>query len=393
MTDHEIATDLSLERRPVSRRSVLGLMGAVPLAAAGMWTASVAGSAAATPVTGTSAPEDVAVGDVQQAMEAIARTAGVVGAIGEVYVDGRRAGHGSAGSRLLGGRGGRVPSDARYRIASQSKAMVSAVVRQLTSEGGLDIEDKLARLLPEVVALDLVEHAYGISVRDLLRHTSGIPDFMAGGGFDVFDFRTYHPPLELVKAARAQPRPGPVGTFHYSTTNYILLGLIIERTTRQPLPEVLAERLFVPLGMTRTYLPTRPPQGIRGPHAHGYHPDANGRPRDVDRLNASSCAVQSVVSTAHDISAFQRAFDLGTLVPGAPKPQPPGGGQLPPGVCGVTPALRSSAGSIAGCQSVTYSSPDGRLQFAISVTLAVSNMEFDDAPVKEAVKAVLCPAA
>ncbi|MFC7110066.1 hypothetical protein ACFQQB_62530 [Nonomuraea rubra] len=55
------------------------------------------------------AAAEVGPGDVQQAINSLARTDGVVGAIGELYVDGRRKGQGSAGTRLLGGKGGRIP--------------------------------------------------------------------------------------------------------------------------------------------------------------------------------------------------------------------------------------------------------------------------------------------
>ncbi|WP_168220817.1 serine hydrolase domain-containing protein [Streptomyces sp. RFCAC02] len=393
----------------MSRRSALGLFGIVPAAAAGAWALGSGRPAAATSRTDTAPSSDVVVGDVQKAMEDVAATAGAVSAIGEVYVDGKRVGHGSAGSRLLGGRGGTVPSDSRYRLASQTKFMVATAALQLVDEGRLDVDAPLARVLPEAGRDDLVEHADEITVRKLIRHTSGIPDFVPSGWFDPFDFDTYHPPLELVAAARTVPRETEVGAFHYSTTNYVLLGLIMERAARQPLPDVLAERIFSPLGMTRTYLPTRPPHGIKGCHAHGYFPDENGRPRDVDRLNASTYGVQGAISTARDVSAFQRAFDLGTLLPaelqeilmslgrsddtgtdtGTPAPQ---NGQPPLGVCGGTPALRPAAGGSPGLAATTFSSKDGRLQFAISVTLSVDNMQFPGTAVDQAAATVFCPA-
>jgi D-alanyl-D-alanine carboxypeptidase len=397
-------------RRTTSRRSVLGLLGgAVPAAAAGAWALGAGRPAAATPGAGTTLPDDIVVGDVQKAMEDLAATAGVVSAIGEVYVNGGRAGHGSAGSRLLGGRGGTVPSDSRFRIASQTKPMVATAALQLVDEGKLDVDAPLARVLPEVARQDLVEHADEITVRKLIRHTAGIPEFADSGWFDPFDFSTYHPPLELVAASRTRPRRGEVGAFHYSTTNYVVLGLVIERVARQPLPDVLAERIFAPLGMTRTYLPTRPPHGIEGIHAHGYLPDANGRPRDVHRLNASTFGVQGAISTAHDVSAFQRAFELGTLLPAelqeilttlgrsdraetAPGPTAPPSGQPPMGVCGDTPALRPAAGGAPGLAATTYCSRDGRLQFAVSVTLSVDPMAFPGISVDQAAATVLCPA-
>jgi D-alanyl-D-alanine carboxypeptidase len=117
--------------------------------------------------------------------------------------------------------------------------------------------------------------------------------------------------------------------------------------------------------MTRTYLPTRPPQGIEGPHGHGYHPDKDGNLRDVDRLNASTWGVQGAVSTAHDVSAFQRALAQGKLTdPPKSPPTPPEGA---PRLCGGEPALQAVARSAPGFTAVTFTSPDGRRQFALSI--------------------------
>jgi D-alanyl-D-alanine carboxypeptidase len=89
------------------------------------------------------------IADVQKALETVARTPGVVGVIGEVYYEGKRIGKGSAGSRLLDGKGGKIPSDARYRIGSQTKQMTATIVMQLVREGKLSLDDKLSEVLPQ----------------------------------------------------------------------------------------------------------------------------------------------------------------------------------------------------------------------------------------------------
>ncbi|MFG1688615.1 serine hydrolase domain-containing protein [Nonomuraea sp. NPDC049269] len=339
-------------------------------------------------------------GNVQEALNALAKTTGVVGAIGELYVDGKRVGQGSAGSRLLNGKGGKIPADARYRIGSQTKQMTATVLLQLVKEGKLGLDDKLSDVLPEVAQQDVVERADEITVRQLIRHTSGIPDLFASGRFDDFDFTTYHPPIELVKAARGLPRTGEPGEkFTYSNTNYMLLGMIIEKVSAHPLPAEFTRRIFAPLGMSHTYLPTKPPAGIKGPHGHGYFPDSQGKPRDVDRQNASfGYAAGGVISTARDASTFRRAFVQGNLLPAelqkvitdppedAP-PQPAPGSRL----CGGEPLVQAIAGSGPGFMAVTFTSLDGRLQFAVSATLNVSNMEYSPDAIDQAAKAVICP--
>ncbi|MGO4756128.1 serine hydrolase, partial [Streptomyces sp. 2MCAF27] len=99
--------------------------------------APASASAAAGPDNASAPAGPVKVGNVQKAMEDLVKSGHVVGAIGEVYLDGKLIGKGSAGSRLLDGKGGAIPSNARYRIGSQTKKMTAAVVLQLVNEGKL----------------------------------------------------------------------------------------------------------------------------------------------------------------------------------------------------------------------------------------------------------------
>ncbi|MGW2313865.1 serine hydrolase domain-containing protein [Actinomadura luteofluorescens] len=376
-----------------------------PLLRAGL-AAGVAMTMAAQAAPATAAPAQV--GNVQKAMEELARTPGVVGVVGGAYVDGKPVGTASAGSRLLDGQGGRIPADARFRIWSQTKQMVAVAVLQLVEEGRLGVDDKLGDLLPVVVEKDLVERAGDVTVRQMLRHTSGIPDWYAGKpnpdgsegddpSFDVFDFTTPYQPLDLVKWSRGRPRTGEPGEkWTYSNTNYTLLGVIIERLTGHDLATELHERLFGPLGMTKSYLMVEPPDGVKGPHGHGYYPDAGGTLRDVDRFNAGyTGGAGGVVSTAHDVSAFQRAFTQGKLLP--PELQRVLTDRLPSD-SRTQGKSRSSCsedfyitgGLAPGSIAMTFYSADGRRQFAMSFTLSVkpSAVEVDAG---KAVETVFCP--
>jgi D-alanyl-D-alanine carboxypeptidase len=333
------------------------------------------------------AADQIKLGDVQQAIKNLAKTDGVVGAIGEVYVDGKRVGQGTAGSRLLDGKGGRIPPSSRYRIASQTKLMEATVILQLVGEGKLRLDDKLSDVLPEMAEQDWVERADEITVQQLIRHTSGIPDFIESGQFDVFDFTTSYSLIDLVKAARTVPRQGEPGEYRYSTTNYVLLGMIIERVTGHDRASEFERRLFDPLGMNHSYLATKVSDQIKGPHGHGYYPDTAGIPRDVDRLNATIGA-EGAISTAHDVSAYFRALNQGRLLPPDLQRQMP---RPRPSFCGDTVA--SASGGMPGINSITYSSTDGRLQFAVAVTLKIDNeqaMAVGDA-INKAAEAVLCP--
>lgn len=345
------------------------------------------------------------VGNVQLAMQELAKAPGVVGAVGAAYVDGRSVGQGSGGSRLLNGAGGSIPANARFRIWSQTKQMVGTVALQLVDEGRLGVDDKLGDLLPVVVRKDLVTRAGDITVRQMLQHTSGIPDWYAAPGgnpedpsFDPFDFTTHYRPLDLVKWSRERPRTGEPGEkYSYSSTNYTLLGMIVERVTGQPLAAELSRRLFGPFGMTRTYLTVRPPEGIQGPHGHGYYPDSTGKVRDVDRYNASlaGAGAGGVVSTAYDVSAYQRAFTQGRLLPPAlqriltqPLPsqrRPAGSGR---DSCGDD--FKILGGDGPGSIAMTFYSDDGRRQLAISVTLTGKDNSAAGQAMGAAVESVFC---
>ncbi len=389
-----------------------------PLGRAGL--AAGAAVVMAAPAATASAAPSARVGDVQAALEEAARTPGVVGVVGAAYVDGKPAGQGSGGSRLLGGKGGRIPPGARFRIGSQTKEMVATVVLQLVQEGRLGVDDKLADLLPVVVEKDLVTRAEDITVRQMIRHTSGIPDWYAAKpnpdgsegeepAFDVFDFTTNYSPLDIVGWSRGRPRTGEPGErYAYSNTNYTLLGMIIERVTGRDLATGMHDHLFGPLGMTRTYLPLKPPEGIRGPHGHGYYPDAEGRLRDVDRFNASIAgAAGGVVSTARDMSVYKRAFVQGRLLP--PELQrvltdrlPGGGGLAAQGtpaaagarglaggdLCGT---FKVMGGTTAGYLAMTFYSDDGRREFAVSLTLSGKDIGKAGQAAGTAMERVFCP--
>ncbi|MBO2445635.1 beta-lactamase family protein [Actinomadura barringtoniae] len=344
------------------------------------------------------------VGDVQKAMEDVAKTPGVVGVIGGAYVDGRLAGRGTAGSRLLNGQGGRIPADARFRVGSQSKWMVATVILQLVKEGRLGLEDKLSDVLPEVATGGLVELADQITIKELIQHTSGVPGWFYKPGttvpaFNVFDFTTHYRPMDIVKMTRGLPRTGAPGEkYFYSDTNYTLLGMIIERSTGHSLSDELDRRLFHPLGMTRTYHATKPPEGIDGPHGHGYYPDDGGALRDVDRFNASwGNGAGGVVSTTRDVSAFQRAFNQGKLLPpdlqkiltSGPKP-----GALRSTGSSCEDDLKVQGGDAPGYVAMTFFSTDGRKQLAVSVTRSVVDDQLDPifSAIFKAGESVLCPA-
>jgi D-alanyl-D-alanine carboxypeptidase len=224
------------------------------------------------------------------------------------------------GAVLFAGAHGRADAAARvpdvhdrFRIGSITKPYVATVILQLAAEGVLSLDDTLERHLPA-----LVPGGERISVRHLLRLRSGIPDYiaaLAGDPPDPANFRRYWAPRALVALALAQPDRLPADTrFRYSNTDYILLGLIIEAATGERLDVHLWQRIFTPLDLRESDLPTVDPY-LRGPHATG-HLRLPGAPEaEFTTLSPSeSWASGAIVSTPAEVIRFFDALFGGELL-------------------------------------------------------------------------------
>ncbi|WP_027418187.1 serine hydrolase [Crocinitomix catalasitica] len=143
-------------------------------------------------------------------------------------------------------------TDLIYDIGSNTKSMISTIILMLEEEGELNISDSLYSFI------DFIPNVpYGISLKRLLEQRSGIANYTEHPDFfdtilDDEDF-FWHPDSILSNFV-SEPE-FPVGLyFHYSNTNYLLLGKVIEEVEGLPLNEVLYNRLFEPLDLTNTYL-------------------------------------------------------------------------------------------------------------------------------------------
>lgn len=154
-------------------------------------------------------------------------------------------------------------TDDRFRIGSITKTFVAALVLQLVEEDRLRLDDPVERWLP-----GLVPGGRSITVRHLLSHTAGLPDYVEDPRLRREPERRWTP-AELVSLAlaRSAERAPPGGTFAYSSTDYVLLGLIAEKAGGAPLGEQLRDRLFEPLGLRRTSFE---PGALHGDYVHGH---------------------------------------------------------------------------------------------------------------------------
>lgn len=155
-----------------------------------------------------------------------------------------------------------------FRIGSNTKSMISAVIVQLAQEGQLKRDDPVAKYIPNVPNGDK------ISLDLLMKNRSGLYNYLESPKiakeFDANPSKIWTP-QELLNLSFEQPLQfQPDDRFDYCNTNFILLGLIAEKLEKKPLASIFKTRLFDPLDMKHTYLPEASDTEMKTPYAHGY---------------------------------------------------------------------------------------------------------------------------
>ncbi|MGC0205069.1 serine hydrolase domain-containing protein [Streptomyces levis] len=214
------------------------------------------------------------------------------------------------------------PADpaARFRAGSVTKVFTAAVALQLAAEGRLDLDRTARSYLPELIPASYA----GVTVRQLLNHTHGIPapDFPGSTVEEWYAQRLrVHDPRDMVRSATAkEPEFTPGKRQHYLNIGYTVTGLLIERVTGDTYEHQLARRVLRPLGLRDTYSPGTDPR-ITGPHNHGYQrmrlDDGTTGLRDVSVWTSTDgWAAGDLVSTTKDLERFTRALFRGEVVRG-----------------------------------------------------------------------------
>jgi D-alanyl-D-alanine carboxypeptidase len=226
-----------------------------------------------------------------------------------------------------------TPND-HFRIGSNTKTFTGTVVLQLVDEGELGLDDPVSAYRPEV------PNGENITIRQLLNMTSGLFSYTEDEDFnqtlDTEPQKVWEP-RELVEIGfEHQPYFSPGDDFHYSNTNTVLLGMIVEQLTGRPLEQEFEERIFVPLGMGNSLLPERSSAAIPDPHPRGYMYQTNveslnnselegeeaeradeeaGEPNDVFDDNLSwGWAAGAGISTVNDLIIWAKVDATGALL-------------------------------------------------------------------------------
>jgi CubicO group peptidase (beta-lactamase class C family)/peptidoglycan/LPS O-acetylase OafA/YrhL len=195
--------------------------------------------------------------------------------------------------------------DTPIRIASVSKMFTAVVVLQLVEEGRLTLDEPIVTWLP-----DNVPSGRRITVRQLLQHTTGLYDYLEDRrliGEMQRDTSYEWQPQDLVDYASRFPQRA-IGRWDYSSTNYVVLGLLVERVTGQPLAQQIRQRIFDPLGMR--HAASLPQEPVPAMLAHGYSYE-----NDLTMSSMSfAFATANLAMTSGDLERFGRALFSGELL-------------------------------------------------------------------------------
>ncbi len=206
----------------------------------------------------------------------------------------------------------------QFRIGSTTKIFIATLVLQLMEENQLNLENTIDQYLPakivdNIARIDSISYGDKITLRQLLRHESGIFDYARDDKLlmDVQNDlqRIWQPEEILAYVYKQEPYfiPGTPGQGHYSNTNYLLLGLILESILQQPIAKTLQERIFTPLNLTHTlfeYDDTLTPN-----IATGYRNDVP----TTDFSPSLTWTAGAIVSDTEDLRRFINQLFLGRL--------------------------------------------------------------------------------
>ncbi|MGP3932515.1 serine hydrolase domain-containing protein [Nonomuraea sp. KM88] len=209
-----------------------------------------------------------------------------------------------------------VPVDGQVRIASNTKTFTAVTVLQLVGEGKVKLDEPIETYLPKLLRGKSGD-GRTITVRQLLQHTSGLPNYTRWMP-NILDVRNkYSSPRDLLKTAfahKASFKPGK--KWEYSNTGYIVLGLLIEKIDGKPVGDAITDRVIKRIGLRDTYWPAKRVKTIREPHPKGYASrKPGGKLIDITHLDPSwGGAAGQLIATPSDLNRFWLALMDGKLL-------------------------------------------------------------------------------
>jgi D-alanyl-D-alanine carboxypeptidase len=272
------------------------------------------------------------------------------------------------------------------RLASVSKAYSGAAALALVSSGRLSLNDTIGKWLPTMPKI-----WSAVTLRQLLNHTSRIRDFSAEDAFIEELLKSPQnppPPADLLNSVKGLSlRPDNEPAYSYSNSDNILVALMVAAAAKIPYEDVLASRVFGPLGLTQTSLPRG--SSLASPFVHGYQLDPPNPVEDVTSFFAAgwTWASGGIVATPLDASKFIRGYVGGQMInrstrnaqfqfiPGNSEPPGPGTNAAGLGLfrystsCGT---VYGHTGNTSGYTQFVAASRDGSRSVTVSINLQIN---------------------
>ncbi|MBC7977436.1 MAG: beta-lactamase family protein [Myxococcales bacterium] len=206
--------------------------------------------------------------------------------------------------------------NARFRAGSMLKPAVATAVLQLVEQGKRSLDDKLTAVLPVAITARVAE-ASRITLRMLLDHTSGIPDYSteAHDGEILRDPKRVWALDELLERSAVRERTfAPGAGWSYSNTNYVLLGEVLVATTGKPWREIVEDRVLRRAGLHHSSLPSPGDAACFG-CARGYEVGeaAFFDATEIDPSMAAAAGGHALITTPTDLATFLHALEAGEL--------------------------------------------------------------------------------
>lgn len=206
----------------------------------------------------------------------------------------------------------KIEFDDHFRIGSITKSFVTTALLILVDQHKLSLDDVIEKYVPGV------PNGEKITVRQLGNMTSGLPNYSENADFDPMILaepeKNWTAADLLALAFKQQNAFEPGTSWEYSNTNTVLLGMVIEKITGKPLPDVLEELIIKPLGLKSTLYPLD--AQMPTPYAKGYTlQSVNGAEEDATFRNPSwTNAAGQMISTIHDMKIWVEALATGKLL-------------------------------------------------------------------------------
>jgi len=190
--------------------------------------------------------------------------------------------------------------DTVFEIGSVTKQFTATLILMLTEQNKLNLNDRIDKHLA-----NLPETWRGVTIHQLLNHTSGIPDIEEIFGYD--SYRNIYTYDQIIAVANSKKVDFPAGTgMHYSNTGYFLLAHILENVEGRPYGDILRQRILSPIGMDHTR--QSDPGDVISNRCAGYQLVGQGL-RNRDAMQPSAClGAGTIVSTIGDMAKWDSAI-------------------------------------------------------------------------------------